>query len=158
MRTHRTAALLAGLAAAGLVGVGVAGPALADTATASLTPSSHTFGPVFIDETTFWVFDFTNTGDVNLSGVTVSLAATTPQLLDGGFSIVTNTCTGELAPATSCAITVSFRGGRPFPSSNPKNKPGRQTGTLYVRSTAANSPATAALVGLSVCNPDTCQP
>jgi hypothetical protein len=72
----------------------------------SFDPGSWDFGTVTPGDgpTPPKAFTLTNTGDVELSVVFVSVAGSE----GAGFSIAENKCGKKLAPATSCTISVSF--------------------------------------------------
>jgi len=102
--------------------------ARAETASWAFDPSSWDFGVVMPDSgpTPPKAFTLTNTGDVELSVIFVSIGSE-----EGDFSIADNQC-GKLSPGASCTISVTFDPS----SAGPKN------GQLGVASQGGLAPPT----------------
>lgn len=110
-------------------------PAANADASWSFDPPSWDFGTVVpgTGPTPPKAFTLTNTGDVELSAIFVSVAGSE----GAGFGLAGNTC-GKLAPGASCEISVDFE-----PSS-----PGAKDGQLQVASQGGLAPpASAELLG-----------
>jgi hypothetical protein len=101
---------------------------------ASLTPASHTFGPI-LRRTTSAPFGFTlsNTGTAPMTINNVSIGGTNP----GQFAISSNTCGGSLAIGATCTINVTFS----------SRTAGTFNATLNVSDNAPASPQTGTLTG-----------
>jgi hypothetical protein len=114
---------------AALTGAGVA-----PTTTATLTPSSASFGSVTVGTTsTAQQFTLTNTGNTAIGNISVGTST--------NFAATPN-CGSTLAPGANCSINVVF-----IPTAA-----GSLTGTLTVNSTSSNGPQTAALSGNGLSN------
>jgi trimeric autotransporter adhesin len=108
---------------------GTGGVAKVSLSTSSLSFAARDQGTTSIPQTV----TLTNVGDIGLivSGITLTGANT------ADFPIETNTCTSQLAPNTSCAVSVSFS---PMAS-------GVRNANLVIQSNAASSPDTVQLSG-----------
>lgn len=106
--------------------------------TVLLSPASENFGAVGIGSSAQQVFTVTNatSNTVNVAGISFTGANT------GDFS-QNNTCSSPLAPAATCAITVTFA-----PSAT-----GARSGSLSIADDAPGSPQTAALTGSGMAAP-----
>ncbi len=76
----------------------------------------------------------TNSGGANLTSIAISVSGAFQQ---------SNNCTANLAPASSCTISVQY-----YPTAS-----GAQTGTLTVTSIATDSPQTVTLSGMGIAAP-----
>lgn len=75
------------------------------SATFTMTPATQNFGDVVVGQTsTASMFTVTNTGSAASSAVTVAISGGNAS----DFSIGANTCTGTLAPAATCTVSVTF--------------------------------------------------
>jgi hypothetical protein len=104
---------------------------------ASLSTSSLTFAAQGVGTTSLpQVVTLTNTGDIALtiSGIALNGANL------GDFPIENNTCGASLAPAASCAVSISFA-----PSAT-----GARSASLSIPNNTANSPLTVSLTGTGV--------
>lgn len=103
------------------------------TSAVGLSPASAACGSHQVGiSSTCQAFTVTNTGNVTLSSIVVSLNGTN----SSSFS-QSNNCSATIAPAGTCAITVFF---------NPTTS-GAQSANLAVASNSPNSPTLAALTG-----------
>jgi hypothetical protein len=102
------------------------------SATLALNPASLQFADTDVNTNSDWqTVTVTNTG---------TAPATIQSVTATGDFTVTTTCGTTVAPGANCTATVTFH-----PSAG-----GARTGTLSIRSTAANANATAALSGTGV--------
>ncbi|MFI5910814.1 choice-of-anchor D domain-containing protein [Dactylosporangium sp. NPDC051541] len=102
------------------------------TATLALSPTSLRFADTNVNENSDWqTVTVTNTG---------TAPATVQSVTATGDFTVTTTCGTTIAAGANCTATVTFH-----PSAA-----GNRTGTLSIRSTAANAEATVALAGAGV--------
>lgn len=103
------------------------------SSTATLTPATANFTSVIVGtNSTASAFNFTNTGNTALTGVSVTIS--------GSFS-QTNNCTATLAAGAGCTVNVVFR-----PTTT-----GALTGTLTVHSSSTTDPTlTSALSGTGI--------
>lgn len=107
-------------------------PAMLQSQTATLTPTSLSFGNQIVNTTSAAqpvVLMNTGTTSLTLTGINAS----------GNFS-QTNNCTAHIAAGASCAISVKFT-----PTGT-----GTRTGTLTVTDSATNSPQTTSLSGIGI--------
>jgi hypothetical protein len=115
-----------------LDGVGLTGPAV------TLNPSPVTFGspeePQVAGTSASTKVSLTNSGDSTLTLSTISITGT-----DASEFTQTNDCPTQLAPDTSCTVTVTFT----------PTVGGNATASLSVSDNAAGSPQTAPLTGTS---------
>lgn len=101
----RTLRALLALALALLVAMFSASDALGAEAAWSLDPSSWDFGAIVPETgpTAPQAFTLTNTGDVELQAIFVSVGGNE----GAGFTLAGNTC-GKISPGASCEISVTF--------------------------------------------------
>jgi hypothetical protein len=128
----RPATLTIAHSAGASVVVNLSGTGVADGKSLVISPNGLMFGPQVVGTTSApQTINVTNSGNfvVTFTNVTVN----------GNYSL-TNGCTGQLQPASSCTINVSFT-----PSSA-----GAKAGTLTIADDATGSPQSVTLTGVGI--------
>ncbi len=105
------------------------------SATFTMTPATQNFGDVVVGQTsTASTFTVTNTGTAASSAVTVALSGGN----SADFSIGASTCTGTLAPAATCTVSVTMA---------PPSTASPHSSTATLTASAGTATASSALTG-----------